>query len=113
MMKVLESVFNHLALPPKLPGARDSNIERVERCIVDRLFDAAVTLKDLLKGEYDETWDRVLDSLQICRDLNQRGTLERTSLFNAFKELHQYDGANLIIHVAEQNAGLIIREDDE
>ncbi|RYP56983.1 hypothetical protein DL769_009768 [Monosporascus sp. CRB-8-3] len=69
-MALLESVFNHLVLPPKLPGQQDPDIEGVTHNILTRLIRACDTLGNL-SGQ----------------TLNQL----------------------LILHVAEQNAAILIR----
>jgi hypothetical protein len=43
-MALLESVFNHLVLPPKLPGQQDRDIEGIEQSILTRLIRACDTL---------------------------------------------------------------------
>ncbi|RYP37538.1 hypothetical protein DL767_002846 [Monosporascus sp. MG133] len=51
-MASLESVFNHLVLPPKLPGRQDPDIEGVTHSILTRLIRACDTLANL-SGQTD------------------------------------------------------------
>jgi hypothetical protein len=104
-MTLLESVFNHVALPPKLPGQRDVDIEDVEVNILTRLIDACRTLGALSGEELAGTWLTVGNSLRVCRDLNS-GRLERATLL---REFHELDRNLLILHVTQQNAALFVR----
>jgi hypothetical protein len=104
----LELVFNHLVLPPKLPGKRDGEIEEIENHLTKRLLNAADILKGLSSNESAEAWDCIRRSLEICSIVNEDGRLNKTSLLDAFRRLKHKDG--VILHVAEQNAGLLIRQ---
>jgi hypothetical protein len=103
----LELVFNHLVLPPKLPQSRDADIEDIESQIIIRLLDATGILKTLANGKSAEAWDHVWASLETCRVVNDDGRLNRATLQDAFQTLQKREG--LILHVAEQNAGILIR----
>lgn len=86
-MALLESVFNHLVLPPKLPGHRDIDLEGIQLSILTRLIRACDTLGDT--GEqFRETWASVRYSLSIYLDLNQ-GRLEKASLRQEFCNLQR------------------------
>ena len=105
-MDFLESVFNHLALPPKLPGEMDRDIEAIERSILNRLIDACNKLTDLTGNQYADTWARVRRSLVSCQKLNS-GRLERASMLESFNSLQPED--LLVLYVVAQNAALLIR----
>src|SRR5579862_4246276 len=102
----LESVFNHLVLPVKLPGKRDSEIEQIERHLTTRLLNATDLLGGLSSDE-SAAWDYIRRSLEICNTVNEGGQLNKTSLLDAFQGLQHKHG--LILHITEQNAGLLIR----
>jgi hypothetical protein len=104
-MTLIESVFNHLVLPPKLPAQEDVDIEDVEADILTRLIDACGTLGTISGEELARTWLTVGNSLRVCRDLNS-GRLERATLLREFGELDQN---LLILHVTQQNAALFVR----
>jgi hypothetical protein len=103
---LLEAVFNHLVLPPKLPERQDTDIESIQQSILSRLIRACETLEQSTGNEFRDTWTSVRRSLLVCRDTNL-GHLEKVSMLTAFADL----GANdiLILHVVEQNAALLIR----
>ena len=105
-MALLESVFNHLVLPPKLPGQRDIDIEGIERNILNRLIRACDTLGKLTGPEFTETWTSVGYSLRVCLNTNT-GRLERVSMLREFCKLQRSDLITLF--VVEQNAALLIR----
>jgi len=105
-MALLESVFNHLVLPPKLPGQLDTDKEDIESSILTRLIHACDTLGKLSGQEFTQTWASLLKSLRVCLNVNQ-GRLEKKSMLHEFCSLQPND--LLILHVVEQNAALLIR----
>ncbi len=105
-MALLESVFNHLVLPPKLPGQLDTDIEGIEHDILTRLIRACDTLGKFAGQEFAETWASLRHSLRVCLKANQ-GRLEKTLMLQEFYNLQPKD--LLILHVVEQNAALLIR----
>jgi hypothetical protein len=103
---LLEPVFNHLVLPPKLPAKQDIDIAAIEQCILTRLITACETLAKLATQKSAETWSSIRQSLRICRNINP-GRLEKASMLHEFRNLSRKD--ILILHVVEQNAALLIR----
>jgi hypothetical protein len=108
---LLDSLVNHVALPPQLPGKADSNIDQIQHALTNRLLDASRTLRDQAKGESSSQWERIRNILQVCRTANAGGKLNKASLLAEFARLERKDF--LILHVAEQNAGLLIRRNYE
>ncbi|OCL13648.1 hypothetical protein AOQ84DRAFT_413466 [Glonium stellatum] len=105
-MALLESVFNHLVLPPRLPGHRDTNIEGIQHDILTRLMRAHDTLGKFVGEEFTETWTSIHHSLRICLNINQ-GRLGKTSMLREFRNLQPK--SFIILYVVEQNAALLIR----
>jgi len=105
-MALLESVFNHLVLPPKLPGHRDIDLVGIQQNIITRLICACDTLGKITGQQYTEAWASVQQSLRICFNINL-GCLEKASVLQEFYNL-QRNGL-LILYVVEQNAALLIR----
>ena len=105
-MALLESVFNHLVLPPKLPGQQDIDIQGIEQSILTRLIRACDTLGKLTGQQFAGTWTSLRHSLLVCLNVNQ-GRLEKASMLQEFCNLQQND--LLILYVVEQNAALLIR----
>ncbi|KAF2647966.1 hypothetical protein K491DRAFT_722967 [Lophiostoma macrostomum CBS 122681] len=108
-MSLLASVFNHLVLPPQLPGQQDEDLDGVGLDILARLTKAALTLGKLAGPDQAPAWDAVQQSLQRCHALHCLGRLDKQVLFSAFQQFDR--GQPLILHVTEQNAALIIRQD--
>lgn len=105
-MALLESIFNHLVLPPNLPGQQDRDIEHIAERILTRLIRACDTVHSLTGQQFGETWTSVRRSLFICRKLNP-GRLDKATMLQEFCSLQQKD--LLILYVVEQNAALLIR----
>ncbi|KAI0003525.1 hypothetical protein F4779DRAFT_621832 [Xylariaceae sp. FL0662B] len=109
--RVLSSLFNHIALPARLPQRSDANIDEVEIAIVDRLLAAAKLMRDAQGGTCWHIWDRIRQSLLLCKTLNVRGRLESSQLVLQLKQLQ--DSGLVILHVATQNAGITIHKPAE
>ena len=105
-MALVESVFNHFVLPPKLPGQLDTNTEVIEHNILTRLIRACDTVSKLVGQEFAETWIFIRYSLRACLNVTQ-GRLDKTLMMQEFHNL-QPKGI-LILHVAKQNAALLVR----
>lgn len=104
---LFESTVNHVVLPPRLPGKEESRLDQIENALINRLLDATCTLRDRANSEFSEKWERIRYALQICKVVNDGGKLDKTSLVTEFRRLKRND--LLILHIAEQNAGLLIR----
>ena len=100
---LLESLVNHVALPPHLPGQQDGHLNEVEPRML------AFVLNSVGKLNSGNGLDNLRRSLQTCKVVNAGGGLYRPSLLTALRELHV--GGFLVLHVSAQNAGLIIRRD--
>jgi hypothetical protein len=106
-MSVFKEVFNHLVLPPQLPGKQDTNIESTGDDIVVRLVHATDTLSRLAGHEQISPWHTIRQYLRRYRSLHVHGRLEKRSLTS---KLCNFDREQpLLLHVAEQNAALIVR----
>ncbi|KAH6649391.1 hypothetical protein F5144DRAFT_542592 [Chaetomium tenue] len=106
MGPLLESVFNHIVLPPKLPGRQDADLDAVGNNILTRLIHASETLAALPGQETQEAWQSVRQLLLTCLELHQDG-FDKASLPNAFSQLGV--GCPVILHIAEQNCAILIR----
>ncbi|KAI1741165.1 hypothetical protein F4680DRAFT_464954 [Xylaria scruposa] len=106
---LLSSVFNHLVLPPEVPGAQDTDVDAISRDIITRMIHAIDTAIGFTSDmPWRGAYQNLQDSLQACLELN-RGHLERASLFKHLQKLEL--GKVLILYLNEQNAGLLIRRD--
>jgi hypothetical protein len=110
-MSLLSRVFNHLVLPPKLPGKQDHDLDSVGSEILVRLIQATKTL-DGLEGhsqDQESPWSSVRQSLLRCQSLHDSGRLEKQSLVSEFVQLKH--NRPLILHITEQNAAVIVRRE--
>ncbi|KAI1629950.1 hypothetical protein EDD37DRAFT_671712 [Exophiala viscosa] len=104
--KLLRGVFNHVVLPPNVPGSADKNLSEINCDLLGRLHTACAQLKASLDGHYVKELDLLLCSLAQCRSLHTSLHLDAAQLLGAFRSLK--DGEVLIVHIVEQNAGLLI-----
>ncbi|KAJ9648167.1 hypothetical protein H2199_001945 [Coniosporium tulheliwenetii] len=109
MAELLESLFNHVALPPRLPGKQDTRIEQIEQALTVRISDASRALGDFTNEKFRDQWNCIRRSLQACKTVNAGGKVSKTSLLAELRGLERRD--LLIVHVTEQNAGLLVRRD--
>ncbi|KAJ8129394.1 hypothetical protein O1611_g4237 [Lasiodiplodia mahajangana] len=108
-LSLLGSVFNHLVLPPKIPGSQDDDVDAVSQEVLRRLIRATGTAINLTApSPWREQYEDLRDCLQACLELN-RGHLEQGSLLRSFQNLDQ--GKAIILYLNEQNACLLIRLD--
>ncbi|KAI1311107.1 hypothetical protein F5Y03DRAFT_391651 [Xylaria venustula] len=99
-------VFNHLVLPPEIPGTQDDDVDAVSHDIGMRITKAINTAMGLnCDVPWKEAYQSLQDSLQACVELN-RGSLDRSSLVEHFERL--LPGQTLILYLNEQNAGLLM-----
>lgn len=105
--ELLESLVNHITLPPRLPGGQDRRPDIVGRCLVERLLFATGKLSGLPHNNFPNEWKSLCRSLEISGRVNSGNRLTKTSLLTALQGLQGQDF--IAIHIAEQNAALIIR----
>jgi hypothetical protein len=101
---LIEGLVNHILLPPDLPGFPELCIDQIEDSLRSRLQDASVTLRDTLR---DDKFDDLRFILQTCSQVNIAGKINKSNLVTAFRNLTPR--TVLILHITEQNTGLLIR----
>ena len=106
IIALLESVFNHLVLPPKIPGHQDTDIGGIEQCILIRLKQACNTLNKFAGQDLQETWASIDEFFCACMSVTRR-FYEKTSILKAFR--HLQSKRFLILNIVEQNAALFLR----
>ncbi|TVY49278.1 hypothetical protein LOCC1_G002062 [Lachnellula occidentalis] len=105
---MLESLVHHIALPPQLPQQQERVLSKIQDALLDHLLAATNVLKALHLGT---TWDCIRRSIQTCKSINSGGTINKIALLAAFRELENGSDELLVLHVAEQNAAVLIRRD--
>jgi hypothetical protein len=104
--KLLESLYNHITLPPKLPGQKDANLRDIEKALTSRLLTAVTTLQDQ-KNESAGIWRFLERTLDLSSVVNEGGYVNSQKFGQAWTQLQR--GEALILQITEQNAGLILR----
>ncbi|OTA56699.1 hypothetical protein K449DRAFT_437916 [Hypoxylon sp. EC38] len=104
----LQTVFNHLVLPPQLPGQQDHNIQTLSLEISKRLVHASEIVNDIVDQPWSDAFERLRATLNLCASLNSAG-LEKSTLLKSLRNLEP--NSTLVLYVAEQNAALLIRRD--
>jgi hypothetical protein len=107
-MELLRAVFNHLVMPPHLPGTQDSDLEAVSSDILARIIRACEAVNALVSSPWSEAFESLGASLNACLALNQ-GRLDKSTMLEYFRDLQPI--RMLILHVVEQNAALLVRRE--
>jgi hypothetical protein len=102
---MLDELFNHLVFPPRLPGAQ-SKIAAVEKALLDRLQYTAAALHDQVPSQFRVSYEALQTSLQACRNIHINRNLDRQTLTRELLKLQP--NIVLILHITEQNAGVLI-----
>ncbi|CAI6095047.1 unnamed protein product [Clonostachys chloroleuca] len=105
----LLAAFSHIVLPPKLPTAYDGDDAALRRDFGNRLVYACRTFRSLCPDLGGDNWETLDLSLRTTLLLNQ-DFLAKGDLLRAFRSL---DKEWLALHIAKQNAALIVRRDVE
>ena len=106
----LEYLFNHIALPPRLPQKNETKLEIFEKALTESLLKWASIFRNEVGNKWTGLWDSVINTLFNCDTLHAGGKLNSSSLETSFSQLGQ--GQCLLIYVAQQNAGLLIYRSD-
>ncbi|OGM48391.1 hypothetical protein ABOM_003402 [Aspergillus bombycis] len=117
--KVLTLTFNHVVLPPRLPGKRetDAQVLEVQNDLLSRVLDAVRQLKEVCEArtvvawEPDATlialWESLEKTLRTIVEVSTEAWVNEASLLGALQVLQP--GNAIILHVALQNACILIR----
>lgn len=107
--RTLDYLFNHVFLPPQLPHRDDSQNGSGDRALVEHLIETCRLCRDQSHTDYYASWSAVLRTLRTFAALHRNNnSLSKNALQNAFGDAR--DGAILVLHIAVQNSGLIIRK---
>lgn len=111
-IRLLESLFNHLAFPIQLPQREDVIIPQMEAALVDRLIDASRRMRDHLQDESSRTvWQSICHTLETATKVNNpAGRLDRSRLHSQLRQFATTEGEFIILHVAAQNAAILMHK---
>ena len=102
-----EILFNHIALPPRLPQREDRDIASVDTALITRVTEAAKLIRDLPANPCTATWDSICRSVAACKAFSAIGRLERSVLKTELK--HVSNTGFLLLHLRCQNAAILIQ----
>jgi hypothetical protein len=105
--RLLQSQVDHVVLQPRLPGKREENLVDIDNALNDRLLEGARSMQGLTSPHAYALWDTTRCILLASKSLNAGGTLDKRRLLQELRSLQR--GITLILHITEQNAGLLIR----
>ena len=105
----LEYLFNHVFLPSQLPPRDDKQDGAGDRALVEHLIESCHLFRDLNDTEHYTQWSTILRTLRTFSTVHRNHkSLSKNALKSAFCDAR--DGAIIILLVAMQNSGLIIRK---
>lgn len=81
---ILRLVFNHIVLPPQLPGENDDSAEDVERDLTRRMTDAVKTLRSNSDSDTTAVWQSIEESLQALHSITEDSHIKKVSLLSCF-----------------------------
>ncbi|KAM3477573.1 hypothetical protein MY5147_002645 [Beauveria neobassiana] len=106
---LLEAVFDHLVLPPKLPAAPEDDSIPLSWELTTRLITAC---RQIARTSLQSPWDTLETSLLLTRSL--QGPVSVETLMSAFSTIAQEeDEIWFAFHVAQQNAAIIVHRSKE
>lgn len=104
---LLDALVAHVTLPPRLPFRDDNGGGTVDTALARRLAKHARSFRDNGDMEYYNQWCIICRALDNFVNLN--GHLSKDVIKDALLEISKSQRDFLMIHVATQNAGLIVR----
>ncbi|KAM5341666.1 hypothetical protein ACJ41O_014697 [Fusarium nematophilum] len=108
---VIDALYNHLVLPPRLPHRQDMNMNEIESSLVSRLLASVKHLRDLPENEFRSTWNSVGRALQATKSIHSSGHVDRTILSQELNDLGESEF--LVVYVRCQNCALFIRRSQD
>ncbi|KAM3508890.1 hypothetical protein MY11210_006533 [Beauveria gryllotalpidicola] len=101
---LLEAVFDHLVLPPKLPAGPEDDSIPLSWELTTRLITAC---RQIASTSSPSPWETLDTSLLLTRSL--QGPVSMETLMSAFSTIAQEEGEIwFALHVAQQNAAIIV-----
>lgn len=118
------TVFNHLALPQRLPGAEDANIDEVEATIAARLVAACRLMFATTTAFHpnsavgsgrrltaSDAWNTIDRAISASRSVNKGGRVNKPRLLAQLESLARATSSRpeaLVLHIRRQNAAILI-----
>ncbi|KAL8960978.1 MAG: hypothetical protein Q9193_002402, partial [Seirophora villosa] len=101
-------LYHHIFLPAQVPQRSDTQSGHGDQALVDVLIESIARVSAANDPAHYQTWSIIHRALSTFKNLHSKSSsLSRTSLKTAFQDAKH--GGVIILHVALQNSGLIIR----
>jgi hypothetical protein len=106
---VLQLVFNHVVLPPNLPGQHDgSRTDEVNQSLVARVLDGLSTLMSTAEHDLTLLLKGMQKTVRMCQLVNQQGFVNKRILLQGWRKMDTGDAS--IVFVGQQNACILIQK---
>ncbi|KAF3904517.1 hypothetical protein AA313_de0210125 [Arthrobotrys entomopaga] len=102
----LEAMFNHIVLPPQLPGKEDNDVDKISDNLLTLLSSTVRDMRSLASVQYYTQFSLVYRSLMNYQQVSVNGVISKQILQQQFRTLQPRE--QLILHVTKQNAALLI-----
>jgi len=103
---ILTLIYHHIVLPRRLPQGQDWDHEALSSNILQLLLEAANTMSTLIAADHKERWERVVEALVNHDKIHHHNLIVEEFLEEALMNLKRDN--MLILHIMEQNAGVLI-----
>lgn len=109
------ALYNHLALPLRVPPSEDGNLSDLEIQLTDHLISNVRIMCQAFRQPYQpgahpsaisKAWEYIRLCLESSKTVNRNGRVNRTTLLSEFRHLAQ--GNAVILHISSQNAALLV-----
>lgn len=106
-----DALYNHLVLPPQLPQRQDSNLDELEKALLNRLLVSVKHMRDLPGNDQSYVWSLIERGLRATQSIHAGGHVDRTALIRELNDFGESDF--LVVYVRSQNCALYIRRAQE
>ncbi|KAK6539145.1 hypothetical protein TWF694_009389 [Orbilia ellipsospora] len=101
-----EAMFNHIVLPPQLPGKEDNDVDRISGGLLTLLSSVVREMRSLASTGYYREFSLLYQSLMNYKQISVNGIISKQILLQQFRTLEPRE--QLILHVTKQNAALLV-----
>jgi len=108
----LDYLFHHVFLPPCVPqSSRQTDSLAGDRALHEYVLTAAQAFRTASDDQDYQRWSKICSTLRQYAQLHRHdNALSKNALVDAFRDVEH--GGILLLHVAMQNSGLIVRKAD-
>lgn len=100
-------LYNHIALPRKVPGEEDRNMFHINAGLLARMLSAIGKLTHYTAADLQPCMDGLRDTLEASQRLNE--STSKPILLKQFRNLNCHH--MIVLHINPQNCGLLVYQD--